>query len=367
MKRRDMLLGLAAGGAALAGCKPSAQSDCATAAASDKAQRIDWRMYTTWPKNFPGLGTGANRLAERITQMSGGRLTVTVYGAGERVPALEVFDAVSRGSAQMGHGGAYYWKGKAPAAPFFCSVPFGFTAQEMNAWLYYGGGMELWRELYAPFNLVPFDAGNTGTQMGGWFRKRIESVADLKNLKMRMPGMGGEVLDRLGVTTVNIPGGELFTALSNGTIDATEWVGPYNDLAFGLHKAAPYYYYPGWHEPGACLEAIVNADAWAALPDDLKSIVATACESTSHTMLAEMTARNQAALRTLVEEHGVTVLAFPDDVLAALRDTSETVIREAAEADAFTGRVFASYDAFRQQVMQTTRISEHAYLNARDA
>ena len=236
LPRRDVLMGLAAGGALLSGCRSAPADACGE---HRSGEVIDWRMYTTWPKNFPGLGTGANRLAESITRMSGGRLKVTVYGAGERVPALEVFDAVSRGSAQMGHGGAYYWKGKAAAAPFFASVPFGFTAQEMNAWLYYGGGLELWRELYAPFNLMPFDAGNTGTQMGGWFRKPIDSVADLRGLKMRIPGMGGEVMARLGVTAVNIPGGELFTALSTGTIDATEWVGTYNDLAFGLHRAAP--------------------------------------------------------------------------------------------------------------------------------
>jgi TRAP-type mannitol/chloroaromatic compound transport system substrate-binding protein len=362
LPRRDVLMGLAAGGALLSGCRATPAGDCAEATAG---KAIEWRMYTTWPKNFPGLGTGANRLAETITRMSGGRLKVTVFGAGERVPALEVFDAVSRGSAQMGHGGAYYWKGKAPAAPFFAAVPFGFTAQEMSAWLYYGGGLELWRELYAPFNLIPFDAGNTGTQMGGWFRKPIESVADLRGLKMRIPGMGGEVMARLGVTAVNIPGGELFTALSTGTIDATEWVGPYNDLAFGLHRAAPYYYYPGWHEPGTCLEALVNLDAWKALPPDLQAIVSTACAATSHTLLAEMTARNQTALKTLVEEHGVQLRPFPPEVLAALRQVAETLIDEAADADPFTARVVASYRDFRDQVFETTRISEQAYLEAR--
>lgn len=363
MQRRHVLMGLAAGSALLSGCRPTDPAACAEGGA--RSERLEWRMYTTWPKNFPGLGTGANRLAEKITQMSGGRLRVTVYGAGERVPALEVFDAVSRGSAQMGHGGAYYWKGKAAAAPFFCTVPFGLTAQEQNAWLYYGGGLELWRELYAPFNLMPFDAGNTGTQMGGWFRKKIDSVNDLRGLKMRIPGMGGEVMAKLGVTSVNIPGGELFTALSTGTIDATEWVGPYNDLAFGLHRAAPYYYYPGWHEPGACLEAIVNLDAWNALPPDLQMIVSTACEATSHTMLAEMTARNQNALATLINEHRVQVLPFPDSVLDALREATEAVVDEAAAADAFTARVVASYRQFREAVMQTTHISEHAFLNAR--
>jgi TRAP-type mannitol/chloroaromatic compound transport system substrate-binding protein len=362
MQRRDLIKGLAVGGVAgLAGCKPQ---DAATPQTAGQ-ERHDWKMYTTWPKNFPGLGTGANRLAELITRLSGGRITVTVYGAGERVPALEVFDAVSRGSAQMGHGGSYYWKGKAEAAPFFCSMPFGLTAQEMSAWLYYGGGLELWRELYAGFNLVPFDAGNTGTQMGGWFRKPINRLADLKGLKMRIPGTGGEVLARLGVTTVNIPGGELFTALQSGTIDATEWVGPYNDLAFGFHKAAKYYYYPGWHEPGACLECIVNKTAYEALPADLQGIVSTACEAVSHTMLAEMTARNQTALQQLVELHGVQVLPFPAEVLDELRATSERVVRETADKDPFTRRVYESYSAFRARVMASTRIAELAFLQAR--
>ena len=196
-----------------------------------------------------------------------------MYGAGELVPAFEVFDAVSRGTAEMGHGAAYYWKGKSEAAQFFAAVPFGMNAQEMNAWFYYGGGLELWREIYAPFGLMPAPAGNTGVQMGGWFNKEINRLDDLKGLKMRIPGLGGEVLRRAGGTPVNLPGGEIFTALQTGAIDATEWVGPYNDLAFGLHKAAKYYYYPGWHEPGTTLEAIVNKQAFDALPKDLQSIV----------------------------------------------------------------------------------------------
>jgi TRAP-type mannitol/chloroaromatic compound transport system substrate-binding protein len=363
MKRRDVLTGLAAGGALLAGCKPETPAEAKGAAAP--GEKFQWKMYTTWPRNFPGLGTGANRAAELITRMSGGRLRVTVYGAGERVPALEVFDAVSRGSAQMGHAGSYYWKGKAEAAPFFTSIPFGFTAQEMNAWLYFGGGMELWRELYAPFNLVPFACGNSGTQMGGWFRKPIRSLSDLRGLKMRIPGLGGEVLARLGVTTVNIPGGELFTSLSSGAIDATEWVGPYNDLAFGLYKAAKFYHYPGWHEPGSTLEAFVNKAAWDALPEDLQAIVSTACEAVNTSMLAEMTARNQQALHELVSKHGVQLLPFPEEVLAAIRKTSDQLLSEMAGRDAFTKKVHDSYSAFRQQVVQNTRIAELAFLRAR--
>ncbi len=364
MQRRDVLMGLAGGTALLAGCKPG---DAVVTDRSDSQERFQWRMYTTWPKNFPGLGTGAARLAERITQMSAGRLTVTVFGAGERVPAMEVFDAVSRGSAQMGHGASYYWKGKAEAAPLFCAMPFGFTAQEQNAWLYYGGGMALWRELYEPFNLMPFDAGNTGTQMAGWFKKPIETLADLRGLKMRVPGLGGEILAKLGVVPVNIPGGELFTALSTGTIDAAEWVGPYNDLAFGLHRAARHYYYPGWQEPSATLEAIVNLDAWKALPEDLQVIVQTACESCSHTMLAEMTARNQNALRTLVDEHGVELRRLPDEILAALKLESDAYLDAATRAEPFLAKVAQSITRFREKVIPGTAIAEHAFLNARSA
>ncbi len=361
MKRRELLT-LAAGAAGLAACQQKPAESSGKAAAE---QRFEWRMVTTWPKNFPGLGTGANYLAEAITSASGGRLTVKVYGAGERVPALEVFDAVSGGAAEMGHGAAYYWKGKAAAAPFFTGVPFGLTAQEMNGWLYFGGGLELWRELYAPFQLVPFPAGNTGTQMGGWFRKEIRSLADLKGLKMRIPGLGGEVMSRIGATTVNIPGGELFTALESGVIDATEWVGPYNDLAFGLYKAAKHYYYPGWQESGPTLEAIVNQKAWDALPEDLQAIVRIACEATNQRMLSEYAARNQAALETLVNEHGVKVHAFPDEVLDALQRTTHVVMQELADSDAMARKVYASYSSYREKVIKASSIAEAAYLKTR--
>ena len=308
MKRRDFL-GTAGAGVLLAGC---GQQECATTTAGGSSQpAIEWKMVTTWPKNFPGLGTGANNLAHLIGEMSGGRLTVKVYGAKELVPPFEVFDAVSSGTAEMGHGAAYYWKGKSAAAQFFSSVPFGMTAQEMNAWLFYGGGMDLWREVYAPFAVLPAAAGNSGVQMGGWFNREINSVEDLQGLKMRIPGLGGEVLQRAGGTPVQVAGGEIFTALQSGVIDATEWVGPYNDLAFGLYKEAKYYYYPGWHEPGTTLEALVNQAAFDGLPADLQSIVLNACRVVNNDMLAEYTARNNIALQTLVNEHKVDVREFP--------------------------------------------------------
>ena len=366
MKRRE-LIGAGLGAAALTGLAGCRQTDCeTTGAASPSAQTTTrWKMVTTWPPNFPALGTGANYLAEQITRMSGGRLEVKVYGAGELVPAFEVFDAVSAGTAQMGHGSAYYWKGKLPEAQFFSTVPFGLTAQEMSGWLYFGGGLELWREAYAPHGLVPFDAGNTTVQTAGWFNREINSVDDLKGLKMRIPGLGGEVLRRLGVTVQNIPGGELFQALNDGTIDATEWVGPYNDLAFGLHKAAKYCYYPGWHEPGTVLECMVNKAAFDALPGDLQAIVEIACRATSQQMVAEFTARNGRALQTLVEEHGVEVRPLPATVLEAIQAASDEVAREVGTRNAMAQRIFASFDAYRRRTTAWTGMAEQAFLTAR--
>lgn len=366
MKRRDFLKKAGVGslvvGGVLAGCGKEEQKTTDTVASF---KTVHWKMVTTWPKNFPGMGTGANMLAELITEMSGGRIQVKVYGAKELVPPFEIFDAVSRGTAEMGHGASYYWKGKSEAAQFFAAVPFGLTAQEMNAWLYQGGGMELWQEVYAPFDLVPTAAGNTGVQMGGWFNKEINSVTDLDGLKMRIPGLGGEVLKRLGGTPVSLPGGEIFTSLQSGAIDATEWVGPYNDLAFGLHKAAKFYYYPGWHEPGTTLECFVNKQAFEALPKDLQAIVLNASRVANQNMLADFTARNNQALETLVREHAVQLRKFPDEVLKQLRSISDEVVAEVAAKDPLSQKVYQSFKKFRDQVVQWHAVSEQAYLNAR--
>jgi TRAP-type mannitol/chloroaromatic compound transport system substrate-binding protein len=357
MKRRDFIKGAGAGAVA-------AGAALATPLAG-AAPQFKWKMVTTWPKNFPGMGTGANHLAKLIEEMSGGRIEVKVYGAGELVPAFEIFDAVSRGTAEMGHGAAYYWKGKSEAAQFFAAVPFGMTAQEMNAWLYHGGGMALWQEVYKPFGLIPTAAINTGVQMGGWFNKEINSVADLKGLKMRIPGLGGEVLQRLGGTPVNLPGGEIYQALQSGNIDAVEWVGPYNDLAFGLHKAAKFYYYPGWHEPGTVLECFINEKAFNALPKDLQTIVLTASKAANMDGLAEFTARNNDALHTLVTKHKVQLKKFPDDVLRQLKTTSDAVVAEIAAKDPMSKKVYESFVYFRDQVVAWHDVSERAFLNAR--
>ncbi|MFT6403704.1 MAG: TRAP-type mannitol/chloroaromatic compound transport system substrate-binding protein [Marinomonas primoryensis] len=336
-----------------------------TAKIEKKAETIHWKMVTTWPKNFPGLGTGAEALAKNIKAMSNGRLDIKVYAAGELVPALEVFDTVSRGTAEMGHAASYYWKGKVPAAQFFTTVPFGLTALEFNAWIEYGGGLKLWEEIYAPFNLIPMPAGNPGVQMGGWFNKEINSLADFQGLKMRMPGLGGEVLKKVGASPINLPGSEIFTALQTGTIDATEWVGPYNDLAFGLYKAAKYYYYPGWHEPGSAVEAIFNKDAFNALPSDLQAIVRSAVQQANLSMLSEFTARNNAALQTLVNEHHVILKPYPQDLLLALKKASDETLEEVAANDPESQKVYDSFKKFLDSVSAWHDVSERAFINAR--
>ncbi|TQV82614.1 ABC transporter substrate-binding protein [Exilibacterium tricleocarpae] len=344
----------------------TAQAAAVSGAGDPAAAEYRWKMVTTWPKNYPGLGTAPETFARFVDAMSNGRLQIRVYGANELVPALGVFDAVSSGSVEMGHGAGYYWKGKISSAPLFTAVPFGINAQEMNGWLHYGGGLELWREIYAPFNLIPFAAGNTGVQMAGWFNREINSVDDLKGLKMRIPGYGGEVLARAGGTAVNIPGGELYTALQTGVIDATEWVGPYNDLAFGFHQVAKYYYYPGWHEPGPTLELIVNKTAFESLPPDLQSIVEVAARAANQDMLDEYTARNNAALRELVDKHGVQVRALPNDVLITLRDIAEDIYRETAARDPEFARVYNAFREFTEQSQAYHRISEQANYDIRN-
>ncbi|MFV0278382.1 MAG: TRAP transporter substrate-binding protein [Parahaliea sp.] len=325
-----------------------------------------WKIVTTRPKNLPGLGTGPENFARMLGEMSGGRLTARVYGAGEIVPAFEVFDAVSQGVADAGHGASYYWKGKIPSSVFFTALPFGMTAQEMNAWFEYGGGLALWREAYAPFNLVPYPGGSTGVQMAGWFNRDLNSVADLKGLKMRIPGLAGDVFSRAGGTSVRIPGGEIYTSLQTGVIDAAEWVGPYNDLALGLHQVAKYYYYPGWHEPGAMLEFIVNRKSLEALPEDLQAIVRYAVQASNLEMLNEFTARNNTARQELVNDHGVQLRRLPDDGLKALYKASEEARAELVARDPLAAKVDASFQAFYRNVRAYHHISEQSYINARD-
>ena len=340
--------------------------DSGQAGGASKQKVFHWKMATTWPKNFPGLGTAPETFAKLINEMSNGRLTVKVYGGGEIVPPLEVFGAVSQGTVEMGHGASYYWKGKVPSSVFFTAVPFGLTAQEMNGWLHYGGGLELWREAYEPFNIIPFAGGNTGVQMAGWFNREINSIDDLKGLKMRIPGVGGEVFTRAGGSSVTLPGSELYTSLQTGVIDATEWVAPYNDMALGLHQVAKYYYYPGWHEPGPTLELIVNKTAYESLPKDLQAMVKAAAHYANQDMLDEYTARNNASYVNLQNTTDVEVRRLPDDVIRALKKASDDYYQELIASDPMAEKVFKSWDKFRKDVANYHKISEQAYINARD-
>jgi len=320
-----------------------------------------WRMVTTWPPHFPVLGEGADKMAEWIEKMSGGRLKIQVYGGGELVPPLQTFDAVSQGMVEMGHGASYYWAGKSPATQFFAAVPFGMNAQQMNAWLYSGGGLELWEELYAPFNLKPMPAGNTGVQMGGWFNREINSVKDFKGLKMRIPGLGGKLLAKAGGTAVLSAGGEIYTNLERGVIDATEWVGPYHDYLMGFYKVAKYYYYPGWHEPGTVLETFVNKKAWDSLPKDLQEIITTAAARSNIWMLNEFEAKNNTYLQKLINEHGVKLKKFPDEVVTTMRGYAREVLEEVGNKDKQSKKIYEHYLKFQKNVRAWAKISEIAY------
>ena len=329
-------------------------------------EQIKWKLVTTWPKGLPGLGSAPENFARRVEEMSNGRLSIRVYGAGEVVPPFEVFDAVSQGVAEMGHGASYYWKGKIPSAVFYTAVPFGMTAQEMNGWLHYGGGLELWRELYAPFGVRPFAGGSTGVQMAGWFNRELKSAEDLKGLKMRIPGLAGEVFTASGGTSVRLAGGEIYTSMQTGVIDAVEWVGPYNDRTLGLMEVAEYYYYPGWHEPGAMLEFTVNQEAFDRLPADLQAIVEGAARATNQDMLDEFTARNNSSLTSLLEEYETKLRPLPDDVMDILYSNAVIALDKLKEDDPMAAKISASYEDFLDGVRTYHEISERAYLNARD-
>jgi TRAP-type mannitol/chloroaromatic compound transport system substrate-binding protein len=322
---------------------------------------LHWTMVTTWPPKFPALGEGCALFADWVRIMSGGILDIRVYGAGELIPGMEVFDAVSAGTAQLGSGAAYYWAGKLPAAQFFGSVPFGMNAQQMQAWLLSGGGLALWEEIYAPFDLIPFPAGNTGIQMGGWFRKPIERIEDLQGLKMRIPGLGGKVLERAGGTAVLSAGSEIYTNLERGVIDATEWIGPYHDLRMGFPDIAKYYYYPGWHEPGSTLEIMVNRQAFLALPEWLQEVVRSAALRLHSWVLAEFDARNAIHLEDIRKDTTVQILRFPPEVLQRLRTLTRDVLNDLIAGDPLSRKVHNAYFDFYRKVTPWSEISEKEY------
>jgi len=332
-----------------------------------RAQTMKWRMVTSWPKRLPGPGMSAERVAERIRALSGGRIDITVYAAGEVVPAFEVLGAVGNGVADIGHTASFYWQGKMPAAAFFTTVPFGLTPAEHVAWVEAGGGQALWDELYAPFGVKPFMGGNTGVCMGGWFRRELKALADLRGLKLRSLGLGGEVYRLLGATPQTTPPAEILSSLQSGVIDGAEFVGPGTDIALGLYRVAPFYYYPGFNKPNGTGECIVALKVWDALSDELKAIVAHACAAEANYALAEMERLNAVALKALTGEHNVKLASFPADLVAAARKQADGVLGEVAARDAISGRVHASYVAFRERTAPWSRVSIEAVLGARGA
>lgn len=353
---RRSLLGLTAAGAATLAAPAIVQA---------QEKRV-WKMATSWPKNAPGVGVNAQRVADMITAMSGGRLTVQLYAAGELVPPFEVFDAVSSGAAEMGHASPYYWQGKDKSFHFFTGVPFGLFANEHMGWLWYGGGQALWEKAYAPFGVVPFYAGSSGPQAGGWFRKEIKTVDDFKGLKMRIAGLGGEVLRRLGVNVVLLPPGEIFQAMQSGTIDAAEWVGPWNDLAFGLFRVAKYYYMPSFFEFGPALEVMVNKKLYDALPADLKEIVKRAAFASASESWADFTFHNTMSLEPVAKKDGVEIRALSDDIIKVLAKETTAVMAEIAASGPMAKEVYDSFEAYRLKARDYAKVMDLAAYQMRE-
>ncbi|WP_192035177.1 TRAP transporter substrate-binding protein DctP [Halomonas sp. YLGW01] len=333
---------------------------------AQSSQTVQWRMTNAYGPGSPfyveGPGSPTD-FCKKVEEMSGGRMKIQHFAAGELVPALEGFNAVSAGMVEMNAGNAYFWSGSLPAAQFFTTVPFGMNTQGMNAWLYHGGGLELWHELYAKVGLVAFPMGNTGVQMTGWFRDPLESVDDLKGLKMRIPGLGGKVYSELGVAVRLLPGGEIFPALERGVIDAAEFVGPYQDRRLGLHKAAKYYYTTGWSEPTNATELMINKQAWDALPADLQAIVKTAAMACNIESQAWCESVNAEALSDLVENEGVIAGPLPGDIISRLREVTADTLSTMAAADADTQRVYDSFMGFRAKHREWEALSEKAFLD----
>lgn len=364
MKRRQFIRKAALGAAATTslaatGCAPESTS---RGSVGSNRPKIRWRLASSFPEILDTIYGAGMMLAERVSQITDGNFSIRVYATGELVPGLQVLDAVQQGTVQIGHTSGYYYIGKNPALVFDTSVPFGLTARQQLAWIYHGGGLEFMREVYADFNIINFVGGSTGAQMGGWFRRQIHTLQDLQGLKMRIPGLGGEVMNRLGVSVQNIAGGEIYQALEQGAIDATEWVGPYDDLKLGFHKVAPNYYYPGWWEPGPMLSFLVNRDAWDALPAEYQGALETATAEASLSMLNRYDAQNPAAFQEILAQD-VNVLPFSDDIMKAAYKEFTDVVETAAAGDAMYGKIYEAWKKFRNESAAWFGTAEHAYLS----
>jgi TRAP-type mannitol/chloroaromatic compound transport system substrate-binding protein len=357
VQRRSFLkkagLGLAAGAAAAPSIVNAQAAGLPT---------VSWRMAGSWPKSLDTLYGGMEEISKRVSDATGGKFTIKVFAAGEIVGGLQVLDAVQNGTVECGHTAVYYYFGKDPTFALSCAVPFGLNARQMNAWLYHGGGKELLREFFKDYNVIPFNAGNTGAQMGGWFRKEIKTVADLKGLKFRISNMAGMALTKLGVVPQNIPGGDVYPSLEKGTIDAAEWVGPYDDEKLGFYKVAKYYYYPGWWEGGPNLDFLVNIKAWEALPKEYQAVLESACAASSISMLAKYDTLNPAALKRLVA-NGVRLRPFSNEIMAACYKAANEVYAEISAKNAKFKKIYDAMVKFRTDQVQWFSIAENRYDN----
>lgn len=322
------------------------------------------KLAETWGPNYPIFGDVTKNLAAMVEKMSNGRLKITIDSANKHKAPFGIFDLVKSGQYDMGHSASYYWKGKIPATMYFTTMPFSMIAPEQFAWFYYGGGLELMNELYAEQGMLSFPGGNTSNQMAGWFKKEINSVDDLKGLKIRIPGFAGEVLARLGAAPTNIPPGELFTALERGTVDAVEWVGPSLDIRMGFHKIAPFYY-TGWHEPGAELQFLINQKSWSNLPLDLQEILRVAMRTSAYDMYAQSMHESSESWATMQQEFpNIQVKTFPEPVMTAIRQANDELLQESIAADPFGARVLQSQQAYLKKIRVWTEMSDKAYLDS---
>jgi TRAP-type mannitol/chloroaromatic compound transport system substrate-binding protein len=354
MERRKFLKKTAVG----AGVAATAGTISAPAISQGRQEMV---IVSSWGRDFPGLGTSAQRLAQRITDATDGRITTRYYAAGERVGAFDVFDAVASGNAQASTTAAYYWKGKHPAFGFFTAVPFGLTYAEQSAWLHFMGGQQLWDELAGGFGLKCLVCGNTGVQMGGWFRKEIDTAEDLKGLKMRIPGLGGDVMAKVGASPVSLPGGQIYENLMSGAIDATEWVGPWNDYFLKFYEAAKYYYYPGMHEPGGFISLGMNKSWWSGLSATDQLIIESAALQECELFMSECNANNGTYLTKLVKEQGVEVREFSDEIYDAFGAAAKEVLEATRAHSDLTNRIYESFDAARTNVGSWLKLADVSY------
>ncbi|MGG6237032.1 TRAP transporter substrate-binding protein [Nodosilinea sp. AN01ver1] len=365
MKRRQLVKtttwGVAAATTASMAACAGGNAPVAGGAADEDLPRIDWQMATSWPAALDTILGGAQTFADRVGVLSGGRFTISPRSAGEIAPPLEVLNVVSQGAVPCGHTASYYYVGRSPVMGFGASLPFGLTPQQQNAWLYEGGGLDQLQEFYArQFNVIQFPAGNTGAQMGGWFRREISSISDLAGLKMRIPGLGGQVMSRLGVTVQTLPGGEIFQALQTGAIDAAEWVGPYDDEKLGLNKVAQYYYYPGWWEPGSTLEVQINLNEWNNLPETYQQMVRTAAFEANLEMLSRYETRNNEALQRLVDS-GVQLREYSAEIMTAAQEATFDLYDEFAASDADFKAIYDDWRGFRDRIYAWSQLNQGAF------